>query len=1375
MERRVSLKELIRNAGVTPIDSRQPCLPAPTQPVITASDEDHAQARNILLDRRSKNPENKNVLKSIFRSSKDKEKSQELGQFSQEELDQALSSVIRNPSTGPGIIQAFLILGAKVNVIETPDKKKKLGNNANSGVRRRSTVLQQAATLRRADSVSILASSGADQTTLDEGLKAALTSNDQACIQELLRHGADLSKFPNALANAVRSNDLNYVRLLLRAPKPLSTAVVSSCLPAAVQQTSDAIVSLLISYGADPNFDSSSALNTAIGKQDYKLAVTLVSGPIPLSQPTLQRLLDTTMRLPACEATIQFLQVLFCCGLPPSSIGLPDLLICTARKNDTIGAKMMVSYGVSTAINDAECLQLALMNSNWALVNAILETPISPQHAATALTVLPSNTPQPERLRIIHALVQKGAAGPPLTRWLTLAAKDGDTALVELLLSAGAPVGSRENGPLQYAIANRDKKSLTLLLNANPSPEALAMVFPLLRTNHSQSERLETSRLLLQAGARGPEVDQALVDAVADTSSTRDGALIRDLLRHGANVNYSNGKTISLAAAQADIDLLRLLCNSKVTSLSTSSALPLAFDSNGGRHLKTFPIIDLLLSAGVEEEPALRAMQIAINGGPDNLDIIKRLITANARLLSPAFQYTVALEDSKKKAPILASLLELGVSQDSLDQSLAVEIRHAVSNKDTTTTKLLLGEGASVSYNDGEALSVAVASGRSSLTEMLLSGKHQPSRSSLTKAFRSLFTDEHTTVSKKNEKSVYKIARELLVRGVEQLAIDSALRATLCGNFHGIQNLEPLVDLLLKHDANVNTADGACFVFAAQKQNHSLLEKLMHFNPKFNIIVPALLSAKLQDQIAVLSIKLCFEHGCTSEDLETGVRRTPVLILAMQEYPRNEALVKLLLDHGCNPDSSTTDTFDASIGEESVSALLWALHQNQKRISDQVVSALLEAGASVSRASPASEITPVALAAREGRYEIVQALLERGSDVSSRDKWNRSALFHASSASTTATVQALAPHALKNDGSLHEAARSLQLDAAAILIKYGHDPSFPSRLHGGRNALGELCLNAHVTNASQRSKVRKLIRILLDNGANPGFKARNEKSSVFHALDNAYSALDISEALLETEIWETLNNDTHLYRDSSGLWYSALAYVELIPSPNRAANRKQFLDLLRDKGCLPKYYSEAAIQPPGAIGIPAPIAKLVDAQKAHDLSLRHDKEKHEHDRTLEETTHRDLLRRKREAADAELAAQTTAQQHWQTLEQQKHDFEVHRVRAAEQMKRAEKAAWHALLMEQERDSAHRRASIEERKAGAALASEARMVEQRKAEVEHRAAVEKRMLKEKEDVYERNVGRQKGLMRAADESAQLHAKLRQERPAIEGAPQWGSVD
>ncbi|KAH8717130.1 hypothetical protein GQ44DRAFT_751899 [Phaeosphaeriaceae sp. PMI808] len=1196
MERRISLQELIRKAG--------PCLPAPTEPAITASEEDHVQARALLLNGRARNPEHKDVLRRIFRSSKDKKESQDGVQFSQEELDLALSAVLRGPTTSPGLTQAFLDLGAKVNFIETPEKKRRQSNQTNNGLRRRSTVLQQAATLRRPACVSLLANSGADQTTLNEGLKAALASNDQECIQELLRHGADPNQLPNALANAVRTNDQNFVRTLLRAPKPIQTKIISSCLPAAVQQGSNATISLLIAYNADPNFDSASALNMAIGKQDYTSAVALVAGPIPLSQGTLQRLLDTTMRLPTVEAQLRYLQLLFCCGLPPDSIGLSDLLVCRAKKGDTAGVLMMLSYGVSTATNEVESLRVVISQSNWRLADAILQTPISPQQASVALAVLPANAPQPQRLHVVQSLVQKGANGPPLEYWLTRAVEEGDTALMDLLLSAGAPVASSNRSPI------------------------LAKAFPLLRSGFSTAERLNCSRLLLQYGAHGSEVDQALIDAVADTSPTRDPALITELVRRGASANYDNGKVLQLAVSQVDLSLLRLLCSSKPASSATSAALALAFDSHGNRHSRTVDIINLLLAHGLDEKPA---------GGPENIDIIKQLITANIRLLSPAFEYAVAIEDPKQKALILDVLLKMGVGQEALDKALAAESRNAISNKDITSVEMLVEKGASV-------------------------------------------------------------------------AIDSALRAAIAGPYDS-RHSEALVGLLLQHNANVNMGNGICFVLAAQIHSTTILEALMLHSPDFGVIVTKLISSNLEEDIVVRSIKLCCaQPGCSPDELERHSYSMPNLVLAMQEYPRCETLVTTLLLQGCDPNISVRDVIDSSTQEEDVSPLLWALNQTQKRISDSVIMALLNAGA---------------------RNDIVRALLERGADASARDKSNRSALFYASSAlNPSSIVQILAPHALKNDGSLHEAARCLQVEAVATLISHGH---------------------------------------------NAKFRARNEMSPILLALENAYSALDISEALLETEVWEDLNDDKNMYRDSSGLWYSPLKYIELIPSPSRVANKQDLLDLVRDKGCEPRFYSESAIQPPGAIGIPKPVARLVDRQKEHELSIKHDSERHEHTRSLEETSHRDTMRRKREQQESDALAQTHAHNHNQALEQQTHDATIRRVREAERMKRSEKVAWHTLQLEQEHEASARRASLKERETAATVSAESRLIEQRKSELEHRAGVERRMLKDKEDVYERNVKRQTEVMKRADESAQLHARLRQERPAIEGAPQWGSVD
>lgn len=102
---------------------------------------------------------------------------------------------------------------------------------------------------------------------------------------------------------------------------------------------------------------------------------------------------------------------------------------------------------------------------------------------------------------------------------------------------------------------------------------------------------------------------------------------------------------------------------------------------------------------------------------------------------------------------------------------------------------------------------------------------------------------------------------------------------------------------------------------------------------------------------------------------------------------------------------------------------------------------------------------------------------------------------------------------------------------------------------------------------------------------------------------------------------------------------------------------------------------------------------------------------------LEETAHLDLLRRKKEQQDAEIAAASAAAAHAQSIENRQHEGAMQRVREAERMKRAEKVAWHSLLTQQEHEAAAQRAQIEERKASAAYTAENRLIEARKGEVE----------------------------------------------------------
>ncbi|KAF2803492.1 ankyrin [Mytilinidion resinicola] len=1352
MSTRTSVAELARRAGISPPVSRQPCLSAPSKPPPRVTDEDRTQARNLLSEQRMRKPgyvQPDKQLKRIFRSSRVNER---LGDpthwvFSQEELDEALLGVI-NEHQRPSLVQALLDLGASVNIVEASKDKTKKKNDT---LTRRSTVLQRAISKRGVESVSLLASSGADRRTLNDGLKVALAEKDLSCIEELLRHGADINQHNDGFTQAVASADLALLHLLLRAPQPPNPDLVSRSLHLAAQFQSIPTVCLLIAYGADPNHHDASAFKQALSTRNYHLAVAIASSPIAITPHALQGTFDIVLRNPDQAVLEDFIELLLACGLPSTTEGISQLLVCAAKSNRITFARKLVKNGVSPDYNGAESLKRAISDCNWLIVDILLSSTISRTNASDAVVSISTRIGRQERLSIIDKLAQRGATGIPLGEFLIVAVEEDDLELLSLLVRLGAPLNNRSNRALLSVIAMRDLRKLRLLLRLEAPPAALSQLFPLLRQGYTRSERLDASRLLLEAGAKGHEVDQALIDAVADTTPSRDFALI-EILRSKADVDCEEGMSLVLAIQQKDLPVIRSLCNAGPSVFTVSKVLPLAFGVNGLTELtasEVLRIVDLLLPLKPSSESVAQAVTIAVSGGFKNIDIITRLVGNDAAMGSFAFRAALRLTRLEDKLRILSALLPGFIPPEETGRALVMETETAVHSNILTLVQLLLHNGAPVDFNEGEALRIAAVSTSVELLDILLGTGKRSQTSSVTKAFRALMHDNN---SQKNRDSI-KVAELLLKNGVDQPAIDSALRSTLDELSWGSSSGQ-MVDLLLDHHANVNTADGTCFTFAARTKALDLFAKLLAHNPDYRVIIPSLLGSGLDEPSLVAALKICFDNGCPPALLDLcGRGRDPPLVVAMRDYPRSKSLVSLLLALGCTPDIAAKHVLDHDIGEEAVSALLWALDQPQKKISTSVIQALLEAGASPLRRSPRSDISPLTLAAREARPEIVADLLARGAEPSFRDNSNRSVLFYASSKPVTSIVKSLCEaKALRDDGSLHEAACSLQLSNASLLLEHDHKPNFPSRLHGGRSALGQLCLGVEVTNSDQRTKLRQMIRLLLDAGANAKFRARDKKSVVILALDNPHHAVEVTDALLETEVWEDLNDDKHLYHDDAGYCYSPLKYAELMPRPGRDPQKRELMEVLIDKACVPKFYAEEGEQPAGAVGLPAHLARIAARRTEQRTAMQLEREADEHSRRLAETKHLDDLRR---AKERELAAQAALQNTHAVqarLEAAKHDSELRRIREAERVKR-----------DQRQEAANQQLQIEEREGIATYQREQRFIEQRRKELDYRNSAEQRALLEKEKVFERNVQRQKALIDRNDQSAKLHAKLQQEKP------------
>lgn len=102
-----------------------------------------------------------------------------------------------------------------------------------------------------------------------------------------------------------------------------------------------------------------------------------------------------------------------------------------------------------------------------------------------------------------------------------------------------------------------------------------------------------------------------------------------------------------------------------------------------------------MLNHGADDTSTLQTLQIAVQGGPENLDIIQLLLAAKSKLLRPAFEYTLALEDASKKKPLMEALLKHGIPQEALDNALTTETQYAATTKDLSTTTVLMRQGAS--------------------------------------------------------------------------------------------------------------------------------------------------------------------------------------------------------------------------------------------------------------------------------------------------------------------------------------------------------------------------------------------------------------------------------------------------------------------------------------------------------------------------------------------------------------------------------------------------------------------------------------------------------------------------------------------------------
>jgi len=568
-------------------------------------------------------------------------------------------------------------------------------------------------------------------------------------------HVALAQVFPST-RNLPRPERYQLTELFLKAG--LTGACVHSALENAISELpsrrDEKLISLLLSYNADVNFNEGNTITAAISQNDVQLLEALLRGK-PTAQ-TIARAIPRAMEVAEGSARFQIITMLLNSGAIQGSTEISAALgtAVVARPTDKRLIKLLLQQGnADVDVNEGFAVEYAAQHPDPEVLELILglgrpkdesvgralkslgRLPTSSAKADKLKTLLNRNTPKDVLSGILVEEVQALVKTPPQER---------NFATLKTLLANGADVNASNGEALSCAVAASSMQIVEIILTASPLPMTLAWVMPHALRIHDPMDRLTYAQKILAGGMPAGEVNRALVFAVRRYPD--DIPLINALL---ARADTTDGTALIEAVKAEKPDILELILGTKKF---TPEVLNTGFmEATKAKNKRTRSIsCNNLLKAGASGEVVSDALLAAAsdgdlafgtilvqNGGSINhkngqaiveacksgaVGVLEMLLTGNMRVsqetLQKAFQGATQVGDLKKRATIFKLLLHMGVSGEIVDMQLVSAVRYGDEGRELV--RLLLGYGASPDYSGGEAVEKAVRSAFLGSLELLL-------------------------------------------------------------------------------------------------------------------------------------------------------------------------------------------------------------------------------------------------------------------------------------------------------------------------------------------------------------------------------------------------------------------------------------------------------------------------------------------------------------------------------------------------------------------------------------------------------------------------------------------------------------------------------
>ncbi|KAG8167524.1 hypothetical protein KVR01_003213 [Diaporthe batatas] len=1107
----------------------------------------------------------------------------------------------------------------------------------------------------------------------DDGapILSAIEHLDADLLEALLRKRPTVKNAVAALKKAMivedKSKRARMVNALLRAGANESKEIVGDSLMKALheQPVDTRLLVVILQQGhADINMKEGDPVTIAVRDQNPQvLELVLQAGKA--TPETLDLAIQAMANVPSSQEKATKLDSIVKRAKQKESLNsllafeVQSILRAPPQNRTLVVLRALLDLGVDVNTNKAKALQYAVAGADSKITDVLLAAKPNTISLAAAMPFTFHIADQTERLTFIQKLLHAGAPAVEVNRALVhaIATHPDDTALINTLL---ARADTSDGEALMVAVrkVNVLMVEMITIRGRKHAPATLNDAFSAAIGIENRDNRKSICELLLRAGATGTAISDALLAA----AGTGDLSLGKMLLDHGGSVDHQEGQAVVEACRAGSPEVLKMLLSSKSAIKKETLERGFQAATEVGDLNHRAAVFQLLLDKGVGGEVLDAQLVSAARFGDDALDLVRLLLRYGAQTdynggeavynatrcafllilqlmlgivpvggkqVKPSSQTMIrALKASSKlsgqpRYEVMNWLFAAGLTVcDEVHVSLDKAVNEEEPNIDLV--RLLLQNGASPLANGCKALVDAAQKMNLAILDLFL--QREVSRDDLSWAFLQTFSA--ADVDKWFTEPGFQVAQRLLVKGAQGDGPASALIVAI--DYLGTEKDEiarKFVDLLIEYNADVNQDQGAALIKAAKSANAHLMRQVLQQKPNSDSVsmaFPYVFDHEVPEDQALELISLFTDYSDGETRLDAMFNHPdaePVVFKAISRYPRSTTIVETLLDDaGYYHDQMTSARILHEIEEEEpVNLLLWCLLQPQKKVSSNIINMLIDRGARVNFEAQLSKTTPLMLAIKERRHDIVKKLVFAGAEVDVADVTGNTPLTLATEIGgdlgTMIMQNILAAEPSQNDGSLHNAARELNVAAMQVLVDHGHEIDFPSPIHGGRTALGELCLHAAdggALTAAQEKTMEKAMAYLLKQ--NTDLSLLSDGKSVLLLAMESREPIVTTRALLKAGMWKHINRPFNHFTDST-YTYSPTQYVKrVLPQSNHS---DQLLNLLKANRGQDIYYANEGPQPEGATGLPDDIVRIERQRKARLERIQLEAE--DHSRNLSRT------------------------------------------------------------------------------------------------------------------------------------------------------------